>query len=55
MRETFLKLDVPYKNPRQAKAADIIFVERCPNVFTIGKMAAVETDSARYRKALALP
>jgi len=46
------QVDVPYKNPRQAKAADIVLVGRCPNVFTIGKMAAVDTDNARYRKAL---
>jgi len=50
-----LQVDAPHKNPRQAKAADIVFVGRCPNVFTIGKMAAVDTDSARYRKALVSP
>lgn len=46
---------VPHKNPRQAKEADMTFVARCPNVFTIGKIAAVDTDSARYRKALVWP
>lgn len=41
-----------HKNPRQAKAAEIALVVKCPKVFTIGKIAAVDTDSARYRKAL---